>query len=454
MRIHLALHGFPPLASGGTEQYTLALGRALREAGNEVTVLAPEPATSREVTPREDAYGGLRVVRLGFDPARATNPVREEHDNPVVARFMEGYWARERPDLLHVTYPGLISTAPLAVAEGLGIPTVVTLTDMWAICPVGTLLRHDGALCAGPEDLGHCLRCLAAMGPRGRAYARWVGLMPPAGWRALAAGASLPGVRRAPYAGWLAALRDRPTLIRRRLLGARALASPGRFLPSLLARWGYPAGSVRALPHGIPDPKQLRRSTPPATGDGPLRFGYSGPLARFKGAHLPLEAYRLLPAGTRATLTYRGAWPPEDDRDGYAHALARAVEATPGVEHAGPYEREHVGEALEAIDVLIVPSLCYENTPMVIYEALASGTPVIAAAEGGMRELVKEYAGGWLVPRGDAQALADCMVRLAADPAEVRRVAAGIRPVPSLAGHVAALGAVYAEALAGGGRHG
>ncbi|NLD73394.1 MAG: glycosyltransferase family 4 protein, partial [Chloroflexi bacterium] len=89
-----------------------------------------------------------------------------------------------------------------------------------------------------------------------------------------------------------------------------------------------------------------------------------------------------------------------------------------------------------------------------IYEALASGTPVIAAAEGGMRELVKEYAGGWLVPRGDAQALADTMARLAADPAEVRRVAAGIRPVPSLAGHVAALGAVYAEALAGGGRHG
>ena len=214
---------------------------------------------------------------------------------------------------------------------------------------------------------------------------------------------------------------------------------------------------MRALPHGIADPARLRRPAPPAEG-ATLRYGYHGPLAPFKGAHLPVAAFRRLPAGTPATLVYRGARPPEGAHDAYARGVLAAVEATPGARHAGPYAPDEVGEALAAIDVLIVPSLCYENTPTVIYEALASGTPVIAAGEGGMRELVEEHVGGWLVPRDDPRALAELMARLAAHPEEVRRVAAGIRPVPALADHVAALGEVYAQALgaalAGGGRRG
>jgi len=346
-------------------------------------------------------------VRLGFDPSRAANPILEEYANPRVARFLEGFWASERPDLLHLIHPGLISTAPLEVAARRGIPAVATLTDMWAICPVGTLLRHDGALCPGPEDLGHCVRCLVTMGPRGRAYAPWARRVPRALWRALAAAGALPGplARRAPYLGWVGALRARTAAVRTRLLGAAALLSPGRYLPALLGRWGYPPGSVRALPHGIADPARLRRPAPPAEG-ATLRYGYHGPLAPFKGAHLPVAAFRRLPAGTPATLVYRGARPPEGAHDAYARGVLAAVEATPGARHAGPYAPDEVGEALAAIDVLIVPSLCYENTPTVIYEALASGTPVIATAEGGMRELVEEYAGGWLVPRDDPRALA------------------------------------------------
>ena len=95
------------------------------------------------------------------------------------------------------------------------------------------------------------------------------------------------------------------------------------------------------------------------------------------------------------------------------------------------------------MDVLIVPSLCYENTPTVIYEALASGTPVIASDQGGMRELVQTYRGGWLFSRGDAQALAQIMAQLAADREALRRVAEGILPVPDFAAHVAQVLEIY-----------
>jgi glycosyltransferase involved in cell wall biosynthesis len=451
VHIHLALHGFPPLSDGGTQQYTLALARRLQAEGHRVTVLAYAPGTTREVAVREDLAQGVRVLWLTFNLHLTANPMREEFANPRVARCLERLWQSERPSLVHVTYLGLLSTATVSTAQALGIPTAVTLTDMWAICPVGTLLRHDGELCTGPADLGDCVRCLTIMGPRGGAYAGLARALPPWLWRVLGGAASLPGLGRLPYFSWLRALGERPAQVRQALLSAGALLSPGRFLVTMLERNGYPAGSVRALPHGVESPERLRRPTP-VCGGGPLRLGYIGPLAWFKGAHVPVEAFRRLPAGADLTLAYYGAPADGEEPGSYARNLMARIAATPGASHRGAFPNERVAQVLAEIDVLLMPSLCYENTPLVIYEALASGTPVIATAEGGMRELVEELGGGWLLPRGDVAALADLLQRLREHPDEVRRMADTIRPVPSLAEHVEALEGVYARLTRTGGQ--
>jgi len=455
MRLHLAVHGYPPLSHGGTQQYTAAVARHLCAAGHSVTVLAYSPGDSAEVLASEELMAGQRVIWLSFDPRRSANPMLEEYANPRVAERLERLWRTERPDLLHVTYPGLLSTATVAVARSLAIPTVVTLTDMWAICPVGTMLRHDGVLCPGPDDVGHCIRCVTGMGPRGRPYAALARSIPRSAWRTLARASETSALRSVRYASWLAALAARPTRVRETLLSADALLSPGRFAVHMFERNGFPADSVRVMPHGIEAPETFRRTSQLAgTAAGTLRLGYIGPLARFKGAHVPLEAFQALPAGKDLTLAYFGAIPERSSADRYARGLLRAIEATPGVTHRGPYAHALVADVLAQIDVLIVPSLCYENTPMVMYEALASGTPVIATAEGGMRELVEELGGGWLFPRGDAQALAALLARLRSHPDEVRAMAGTIRPVPRLADHVAALEGVYACVASAGGLHG
>ncbi len=457
MRVHLALHGYPPLSNGGTQEYTAALARRLLDAGHAVTVLAYAPGDSAEVLVREETVAGQRVLWLTFDPHQSPNPVLDEYANARVARRLDRLWADERPDLVHATYLGLLSTAPVEAAHALGIPTVVTLTDMWAICPVGTLLRHDGNLCSGPDEIGHCVRCVTGMGPRGRPYAAAARAIPLPAWRAAAGLARRPGLARLPYMAWIGALAERPATIRRALGSASAVLSPGRFAVAVFERNGYPAGMVHALPHGIEAPEGLRCAARPADGEArpadgeALRLGYIGPLAWFKGAHLPLQAFRSLPAGPDVTLTYYGARPEATSESGYARGLLRAIEATPGAAHRGPFPHARVAEVLAETDVLIVPSLCYENTPLVIYEALASGTPVIATAEGGMRELIEDLGGGWLIPRGDVAALAALVARLRGDPAEVRRMAGTIRSVPSLADHVEALEAVYARAICPGG---
>jgi glycosyltransferase involved in cell wall biosynthesis len=71
----------------------------------------------------------------------------------------------------------------------------------------------------------------------------------------------------------------------------------------------------------------------------------------------------------------------------------------------GWLRHEEMMPLLAKMDILIVPSLCYENSPTVIYEMLALGMPVLAADIGGVAELITEGKNGWIYPAGDFKTL-------------------------------------------------
>jgi glycosyltransferase involved in cell wall biosynthesis len=64
---------------------------------------------------------------------------------------------------------------------------------------------------------------------------------------------------------------------------------------------------------------------------------------------------------------------------------------------------------------LVVPSVCFEVFPMVILEALAEGTPVVARDLAGMAEMIRDSGGGLLF--SDETGLQSALDRLQADPA-------------------------------------
>ena len=446
MRVLVAVHRFPPDSVGGTELYALRLAQHLADRGDGVTVLTYAQGNTREAVLREEEYRGIPVWRLSFDLNQTSNPILEEYDNPRVAGFLREAFSARRPDLLHIAHLGYLSTSLLATAREFGIPAVVTLTDLWPICVTSRLVRSDGRLCTGPTDLGECVRCCAHMGPRGAPYARLSRFVPTFVWRLMAGACGSSLVRSLPYARWLDALARRNQVIRQRLLGAKAVFCPGEFVRQVLVRNGYPAHRIRHSPHGIEERKRVLRE-PPVGAAPKLRFGYVGPLARHKGAHLPVEAFASLGLDSQASLTYRGPVAGARASDSYGALVSERIAETKGANHEGPFPNETVGEIMERLDVLIVPSTWYENTPTVIYEALASGTPVIATGHGGMRELVDAYRGGWLFPRGDVSALASLMKRLIENRDLVRRAASEIRQVPGFAEHFEEVALAYEQVL-------
>lgn len=67
---------------------------------------------------------------------------------------------------------------------------------------------------------------------------------------------------------------------------------------------------------------------------------------------------------------------------------------------------------LSSMDVMLVPSLCYENSPTVIYESLSMGIPVLASDIGGASELIVESVNGWSFKAGDFDTLSKKIVSL------------------------------------------
>lgn len=88
------------------------------------------------------------------------------------------------------------------------------------------------------------------------------------------------------------------------------------------------------------------------------------------------------------------------------------------VRFLGP--REDIAELMNACDGLLLSSVV-EGLPMVLLEAASSGLPCIATDAGGVREVVLDDGTGYVVPRGDYDAFARTMSRVAELPAEIRR---------------------------------
>jgi phosphatidylinositol alpha-mannosyltransferase len=148
-------------------------------------------------------------------------------------------------------------------------------------------------------------------------------------------------------------------------------------------------------------------SPQPGLADGRLNILFLGRLERRKGVLLLLEAFRSL-QGKNLRLIIAGAGPQEAALKVFAkrHGLTEVVFAGAPSETA-PW--------FAACDIFCAPSPFGESFGIVIAEAMAAGKPVVAAANAGYRTLLTGEAARFLVPPGDAAALAGALAMLAAD---------------------------------------
>ncbi len=173
------------------------------------------------------------------------------------------------------------------------------------------------------------------------------------------------------------------------------------------------------------------------------RFGFFGQPTAFKGLDVLLRAFPLaLRERPEITLTIHGA--ERDDALRLFPTLASAVEAAgQNLSFAGRYDPLEAVPLMRAVGWVVVPSIWWENSPVVIQEARRAGTPLIVSDIGGMAEKTLRDVDGLHFNRASPIDLARAMVE-AADPATRARLGGSLRDVMGREEFLTGLDAAFA----------
>ena len=175
-------------------------------------------------------------------------------------------------------------------------------------------------------------------------------------------------------------------------------------------------GRYRIIPNGVVLPDGGVPAPRARAAGEPLRIVFVGQAVERKGLPVLLRAFEALRGQIPAELTVIGLTPEE---------LAPLLVEGEGVTALGRVDDAVKAAVLHDADVLCAPSLGGESFGMVLTEAFAAGTPVVASDIAGYRDVVSAGVDGLLVPRGNATALAETLRDLALDPARVDGLARG-----------------------------
>ena len=375
-RILIASHSHPALTKGGAEIAAWRNHEAMsatpgwqswfmgcaREAATRAGSVITQP-----FGPRQYLYTSTR-----FDWFKFANP------DPAFPREFKAVLADIQPAILHFHHYAVFGVETfLHIRAALpDAKIILTLHEFQAICnhygQMVTSGRHDRCDAASLRD---CHRCF-------------------------------PAISRADFF-----LRQ---IYQRRFLDlVDRFIAPSRFLAERYIAWGLDPARVSVI-ENITAPASLPAA--PASPGPRLRIGFFGQISGLKGIDVLFDAAALLHAAGNDAVQFDihgdDSSQPEAFRATFA---ARLGSAGRNVRFHGAYDNRRVDRLMQGIDAVLVPSIWWENSPVVIQEARRNRRPVICSDIGGMAEKVRDGIDGLHFPVGDAAALADLLAGLAAD---------------------------------------
>ena len=385
MKVLFAVHQFFPHHYTGTERVVLNLCRQLQRMGHDVIVLTYAIDSAEGLYPR----GAFLVGKYSFKgiPVIAVRHREPPEDLDFIFRdegmqaLLESIIEDEQVDIIHVCHPMRVgSIIPAAISRSL--PVVVTLTDFWLLCPKFIAVTRGGIPCDGPRGGQRCsVECYEP--------------------------------------SWKYRLRERLQEIDRVKNQVSAFVSPTEFLKRIFEGNRY--RSVYRIPFGL-DYQDIRIQEKKYNDDSAVVFGYLSTPVRHKGAHVLIDAF------LRADMPNTSLKVFGDDRADreYYENLKSASGGDPRVEFCGRYHHEELSSILGSLDVVVIPSLWWENSPLVLLTALACGVPAIVSDLGGLTESVQDGVNGYSFKAGDIDALATVIRTIASSPSGLQELRAGI----------------------------
>lgn len=448
MRILYTTHQFLPDYSAGTEILTYSTAKEISKRGHEVCVATGYPAKGAvEASNAFDRYeyDGIPVDRFFHSHTssiKSPNPMEAEYNNLFYADFIRRRLRELKPDLVHCYHLQRLSASVIDVCTEMGIPSVFTATDFWLVCPTNQLLLPDHSQCLGPdEETINCVQHLAAISQRQRVRSILT-RMPDRLMAILVRSVQHKFWPESHYVSLVRALAARPAYMKKRMNRVSQVLVATRFMGETLRRYGLEADRIRHVPFGI-DRTCITRVSEKGT-EKDLRIGFIGTLYHHKGAHVLLEAVHSLPREMPLKVRIYGDL---EQFPEYAGTLRSVAGNDHRIEFYGTFPSTGIGEILYGLDVLVVPSLWYENTPLALSFAQAARVPVVATDTEGMHEVIIDGENGFLFEKGDVKELAGIIRLLCDDRSVAQRLSDHARQPKSISSYVDELERIYDDVV-------
>jgi len=381
LKILYLIHQFYPEYYTGTERFVLNLATMMQKSGHRVKVLAYSfykdffyDQMSGNLCFKEFSYQGIPV--LAFKYKHIPEDIHVSLENRELSQIVKNIVRREKPDLVHVAHAMRVGEFVTALPS-LGVPYIVTLTDFFLICPKYTLYTSHNTLCHGPDGGRACMDLCPEF--------------------------------QHDF------ITKRLKTARNVLFNAKAVVSPSKFL-SIMMKQEFPDLRIQIINYGMRY-STIKQNTRKYSMGGKIVFCYAGSLNHHKGVHILVEAFKNV-ISNHAVLNIYGSGADQD----YVSKLIAMAEGDSRIRFCGVFPGEKVGEILAGTDVVILPSIWYENTPLVLREALACSVPVISSDVGGMAENINNGVNSLVFRTGDPQHLKGVLQTVTDNPEILERM--------------------------------
>lgn len=376
MRVLILAHGHPAFSTGGGEQAAHALYARLLGRDDIAPVLvarAPRAAIGHDAS-----FGafGASPTEIVADPPGQEHFSLESTHLAVLETMVGQLLERFRPDIVHIEHLAHWSLDVVELLARADVPVVLTLHEFLLICHNdGQMIKTDGRLCRD-ESPAACSACFPHHSA-GEFYLR-------------------------------------KALILQRLAPVARFVSPSRFLADRFVDWGLDRARITVIDNPL-SPDLIAQSGAvdrAPSHDGMTRIGFFGQINPYKGLDVLLDAVSQIPKPLRKSLSVgiHGA-NLDIQRGDFRTKIAALLDANADVvANRGRYANTDVVALMRQYDWIVVPSIWWENSPVVIQEALVAHRPILCSAIGGMAEKVAGDSVGVTFQPGSAIDLARTLV--------------------------------------------
>jgi glycosyltransferase involved in cell wall biosynthesis len=362
MKVLKVIHGFPPDYMAGSEVYSYHLVKELIAQNIDTLVF------TRVENEFEKPYKIYDEIFEDIPVFRVNKPQRDylyedKFYDPEMETIFKNYLDKTKPDIVHFGHLSHLSTKLISIVKELNIPVVYTIHDFWLFCVKGQMVNEIGEICTGPSAF-NCNNC-------------------------------------SPYVTNENMVQQSLEHMRQVVDAVDIFISPSHTLRNFFIEQNVPPEKIKYLKYGFNSnkitfqPKVFHKNSK-------ITFGFMGRVIPTKGIDVVVNAFKGL---SEELLHIYGAI-----------GIKKRFLETENIIFKGSYDNNNINNVLNEIDVLIVPSIWYENAPLVIQEAFLAGIPVITSDIGGMAELVENNVTGYTFKTGNSSALKEVISDIVSNP--------------------------------------